>query len=185
MTGTATPDTLASGAHLLPRPAGAAVVFESGVTGLCPPARRPAEPRDDAVVAADARRALRDELGPLHEAITLQVRGGVVTLTGTTTFHLHRGGAERALRFVPGVCGVDNRIQVVAMVDPPAVRAQVLDALRARAAETAQRVEVLTQGGTVVLRGTVATAADRQAVEKGAWKVPGVSAVRNEVTVPP
>lgn len=185
MTGMAPPTPLAGGARLLPRPDGAAVVFESGVTGACPPVRRPTESRDDTVVAADARRALRDELGPLHEAITLQVRGGMVTLTGTTALHLHRGGAERALRFVPGVRGVDNRIQVSAVVDPPAVRAQVLAALRTRATETAQGVEVLTQGGTVVLRGTVATAADRQAVERGAWKVPGVSAVRNEVTVPP
>jgi osmotically-inducible protein OsmY len=160
-------------------------MFESGVSGPCPPVRRAPVVRDDAELAADARRALQDELGPVHDAVTLQVRGGVVTLTGTTELHLHRGAAERALRFVAGVRGVDNRIEVRTLLDAPAVRAQLLDALRAHAAETAGRVEVLTQGSTIVLRGTVATVADRQAAERGAWKVPGVGAVRNELTVPP
>lgn len=171
--------------RLLPRADGAPVVFESGVSGLCPPVRRPVAARDDAAVAADARRALRDELAAVGDAIALQVRDGVVTLTGTTELHLHRGAAERALRFVPGVRGVDNRIEVRPMVSVPSVRSRVVEALRARAERAAGDVEVLTQGSTVVLRGHVATAADRRAVEQGAWEVPGVTAVRNEVTVPP
>jgi osmotically-inducible protein OsmY len=141
--------------------------------------------RDDAAIADDARRALRDELGAAGAALGLQVQGGVVTLTGVTELHLHRGAAERALRFVAGVRGVDNRVVVRPPVATPAVRAQVMEALRASAAQAAAQVEVLTQGSTVVLRGTVGTAADRAAVEQGAWKVPGVTAVRNELSVPP
>ncbi len=161
------------------------VVYESGVCGPCPPTRAPVAVRDDAAVAEDARRALRDELGAAEAALTLQVRGGMVTLSGTTELHLHRGAAERALRFVAGVRGVDNRVVVRPTVATPAVRAQVQEALRARAAQAAACVEVLTQGSTVVLRGTVGTAADRAAVEQGAWRVPGVTAVRNELSVPP
>jgi osmotically-inducible protein OsmY len=124
-------------------------------------------------------------VGAAEGALALQVRGGVVTLTGTTELHLHRGSAERALRFVTGVRGVDNRVVVRPPVATPAVRAQVQEALQARATQAAARVEVLTQGSTVVLRGTVGTAADRAAVEQGAWRVPGVTAVRNELSVPP
>jgi osmotically-inducible protein OsmY len=168
----------------LPRADGE-VFYESGVCGPCPPTRHPVMTRDDAAIAEDARRALRDELGAAEAALALQVRGGVVTLTGATELHLHRGAAERALRFVAGVRGVDNRVVVRPPVATPAVRARVAEALRARAAQAAASVEVLTQGSTVVLRGTVGTAADRAAVEQGAWKVPGVTAVRNELSVPP
>ena len=160
------------------------VVYESGVCGPCPPSRHRVAVRDDATIAEDARRALRDELGAAEAVLGLQVQGGVVTITGTTELHLHRGTAERALRFVAGVRGVDNRVVVRPPVATPAVRARVAEALRASAAQAAARVEVLTQGSTVVLRGTVGTAADRAAVEKGAWKVPGVTAVRNELSVP-
>lgn len=171
--------------RLFPRADGQQVVFESGVSGHCPPARHPGPLREDAAVVTDARRALRDELGAVGDAVALQVRDGVVTLTGITELHLHRGAAERALRFVPGVRGVDNRIEVRPTVSVPSVRSRVVEALRARAERAAGDVEVLTQGSTVVLRGHVATAADRRAVEQGAWEVPGVTAVRNEVTVPP
>jgi osmotically-inducible protein OsmY len=83
------------------------------------------------------------------------------------------------------VRGVDNRVVVRPPVATPAVRARVAEALQARAAQAAASVEVLTQGSTVVLRGIVGTAADRAAVEQGAWRVPGVTAVRNELSVPP
>lgn len=181
----ATREPAAPALPLLPRVEGGVVVYETGVSGPCAPPQRQVAARDDAAIEADARRALRDELGAAEAGLAMAVRQGVVTLTGATELHLHRGAAERALRFVPGVRAVDNRIEVRPAVATPAVRAQVLRALHAGAERAAAGVEVLTQGSAVVLRGTVATAADRHAVEQGAWKVPGVTAVRNELIVPP
>ena len=65
----------------------------------------------------------------------------------------------------------------------------IADTVRARLAATrdldASGIEVRVVGGDVVLAGTSATALAKSTAESVALKVPGVTSVRNEVSVRP
>jgi osmotically-inducible protein OsmY len=49
----------------------------------------------------------------------------------------------------------------------------------------ASRVTVETEGGTVTQRGTVRSWAERQAAQRAAWAVPGVTKVENSIAITP
>jgi hypothetical protein len=59
------------------------------------------------------------------------------------------------------------------------------EAFRRSAELDANRVTVETEGGTVTLRGTVRSWAERQETERVAWATPGVVRVNNLITTAP
>jgi len=108
---------------------------------------------------------------------------GDVVLRGSVANLLQRAEAVRTARGVVGVRAVDDQIRTRPVgADHKAdaeTGAAVLDALILDDAVPAYGIDVDVDGGDVTLRGAVDIESQRDAAERIAWRVPGVSEVHN------
>lgn len=92
--------------------------------------------------------------------------------------------AERAVRRITGVRVVTNLIRVQPSTPSPTDVKQRIEAALLRNAKTdAERIQVEASGGTVTLRGTVRSHAEKQEAAQVAWSAPGVKAVEHHIPV--
>jgi osmotically-inducible protein OsmY len=108
-----------------------------------------------------------------------------VTLEGDVEWQYQKEAAEKAVRYLPGVRGVNNRIAVTPYVSPAEIKAKIEAALKRIAELDAQRIAVETKDGQVVLSGTVGSWAEAEEAERAAWAAPGIREVENHLTVAP
>jgi osmotically-inducible protein OsmY len=112
---------------------------------------------------------------------------GDVVLRGSVVNLLQRAEAVRTARGVPRVRAVDDQIRTRPAGDDHRADAEteaaVLDALIHDDAVPAYGIDVDVDGGTVTLCGAVDSVSQRDAAERIARRVPGVSEVRNRLKV--
>ena len=120
-----------------------------------------------------------------HDRIKVKVEKGWVTLEGDVEWYYQKEEAERAVRSLTGVKGVSNLIMVRAQPAPSDVKRKIREALQRGAQFDADRITVETQGGRVILRGTVRSYAEMRDAERAARNAPGVTDVENRLTVDP
>jgi osmotically-inducible protein OsmY len=110
---------------------------------------------------------------------------GRVVLRGSVIDAVRRAEAVRTARGVPGVRAVDDELRTRAVGAGHRANAKleaaVLDALILEDAVPASGIDVDVDVGQVTLRGAVDSASERDAVERIAGSVPGVSEVRNRL----
>jgi osmotically-inducible protein OsmY len=141
--------------------------------------------RPDPEIAREAAEAVRSRLPISHEGIKVVVKNGWVTLEGQVEWHYQRQTAESAVRYLKGVKGVSNLIQLKPKVAPTEIKKKIEDALRRLAEVDANRIQVETHGGEVVLKGTVRSWVEREEAERAAWAAPGVTKVEDRIAVAP
>jgi osmotically-inducible protein OsmY len=141
--------------------------------------------RPDPEIARDAIAALKGYLPFSWQDIKVVVKEGWITLEGTVEWNYQRETAEKAVRSLQGVQGISNLIQVKPKVAPEEVKRKIEDAFRRSAELDADRITVETKGSEVILTGTVRSWAERQEAERAAWAAPGVTMVRNQLSVSP
>src|SRR3984893_5821039 len=139
--------------------------------------------RADPEIARDGVAAIKTSLAFSGHQIRVIVDMGWVTLEGQVEWNYQREEAERAVRRVKGVTGVINTIQLKPRVEPSAIKLKIAEVFRRSAEIDASRITVETNGGEVVLRGTVRSWAERQEAERAAWKAPGVTRVVNQIAI--
>jgi osmotically-inducible protein OsmY len=137
--------------------------------------------RPDPEIARDAVAAVKTQLPFSWQQIKVIVDKGWVTLEGQVEWNYQREEAERAVRRVKGVTGVINTILLKPRIEPSEIKRKIEEAFRRSAEIDASRITVETNGGEVVLRGTVRSWAERQEAERAAWKAPGVTRVVNQI----
>jgi osmotically-inducible protein OsmY len=140
--------------------------------------------RTDSDVARAAAMALAWDV-EVPDEVKVVVTNGRVTLEGKVEWYFQKAAAERTVRYLSGVTGVTNLIEI----NPPArVRAAdvkaTIEAALARSVELdAKGISVSTRDDTVTLAGTVRSWAERDDATRAAWNAPGVRFVKDELVV--
>jgi osmotically-inducible protein OsmY len=137
----------------------------------------------DPELARNAVQALRTELPFVHEKIKVLVDHGRVTLEGSLDWGYQRAWAEKAVRKLKGMKTLINLLVVTPRVQPSDVKKKIQSAFVRSAQLDANRISVEAQDGEVILRGKVRTWAEREAAQETAWAAPGVTQVKNEISV--
>jgi osmotically-inducible protein OsmY len=137
----------------------------------------------DAEIAAAVQTAFKWHAQIPEDRIHFTVEKGWVTLTGLVDWEHQRHNAEAAVRPLNGVLGVVNKIHLRPREVPDFVAHRIHDALARYAEDQATNIEVLVEGGTARLRGTVNSWAEREVVQQAAWSAAGIQRVVNELKI--
>ena len=139
--------------------------------------------RTDEDIARAAVNSLNWAVSVPADRIKVKVSKGWITLEGTVDWQYQRAAAENAVRYLIGVRGVSNLIEVKPQVSKVEIKAAIEAALKRSAELDANRITVETDGDKVTLRGTVRSWAELQGAARAAWSAPGVRVVDNRITV--
>ncbi len=140
--------------------------------------------RSDSDIARAAASAIAWDI-EVPNGITAIVTNGWVTLSGKAVWYYQKAAAERVVRYLTGVTGVTNMIEIH---PPVAVKAgdvkSKIEAALARSVELdARAISVTALDDTITLTGTVRSWAERDDATRAAWNAPGVRFVKDELKV--
>jgi osmotically-inducible protein OsmY len=141
--------------------------------------------RPDPEIARAAVDALKWNITVPQDRIKVKVEKGWVTLEGDVDWYFQKEAAERSVRYLTGVKGVTNLITVHVSPTPADVRQRIKEVLQRGAQFDAEHITVEVDGHTAILRGTVRSYAEMRDAERAARNAPGITDVRNELTVDP
>ena len=158
----------------------------AGVTGLANDIEvrlGPTQALSDPEIARQAVDALARESACPPDAIKPVVSKGHVTLEGNVSWQYQRERAVIAVAKINGVTGVTNSIRLTPTVFTTDIKHRIEDAFRRSATIDASHVVVDASGSEVILRGEVRSWAERDQAQASAWSAPGVTNVKNELSI--
>jgi osmotically-inducible protein OsmY len=142
-----------------------------------------AHQRSDTELAHQIVNALAWDIEVPNEKIKAKVDNGWVTLDGEVDWQYQRNAAERTVRYLTGIKGVNNLIVIKPHASPYDVAQHIKAALHRSAEADARKIQVTASDGTVTLTGTVRSWPERTEVERAAWSASGVTAVDDRLAV--
>jgi osmotically-inducible protein OsmY len=148
----------------------------------------------DVRIASDTRKTdediARSCLAALHahsavpdDRLMLVVNAGWVTVEGVVEWQYQKNAVETALRYLTGVRGITNKIELTPRASAAGVKERIEDALKRSAELDAQRIHVEAHDSKVTLSGRVHSWVARNEAQAVAWAAPGVTEVENNLVV--
>jgi len=157
-----------------------------GVKGLAEEieVRLPFEPlRTDDEIAAAALERLSWNVSIPQDGITVTVRQGWVTLSGTVAHWYQRIAVQQDITPLMGVAGITNEITITPQVDGSRLSQDIKTALTRTWFLGPNDVQVTAIDGSVTLTGTVHALFESDLAERCAWAAPGATGVVNHIVV--
>jgi len=137
----------------------------------------------DPEIARAAVAALKAAMPAASNRLKVVVSQGHLTLEGVVEWYFQKQQAESTVRYLSGVTGLTDLMQVKPRVAPLEIERRIQDAFRRNAQVDAEHVRVATHDGEVTLSGAVSSWAEREEAQRTAWSAPGVTAVKNDISV--
>jgi osmotically-inducible protein OsmY len=139
--------------------------------------------RSDSDIASAAANALKWHF--VLESCDIQpiVKQGWITLSGHVSYGYQKTVAEGAVRYLFGVKGVFNDIEVRPVVKATDVKQKIQSAFQRQASLDAKDINVNVDDSAVVLQGTVHSWREKDDAAIAAWAAPGVTKVENKLQV--
>jgi osmotically-inducible protein OsmY len=113
------------------------------------------------------------------------ISDGFVTLEGQVDWKYQKDAAASAVRYLTGVKGVVNNIDVKPRVSAGGDQKKITAALKRNAELDTRHVVADSENGIVILRGHVRSLAAKEEAERAAWSAPGVWQVKNRIAILP
>jgi hyperosmotically inducible periplasmic protein len=121
------------------------------------------------------------------DAVKIEAKDGVVTLTGSVVAESHKALAEDTVANLPGVTRVDNQLATKAEVAAESadtwIGRKVTLTLLFHRHVNGRRTVVDVKDGVVTLTGTASSEAQKELTAEYASDIEGVKSVKNEMTV--
>jgi osmotically-inducible protein OsmY len=139
--------------------------------------------RLDADIRGDVLQALAlDSLVP--KSVDAKVSDGVVTLTGSVEWRYQRDEADYVASNIVGALDVIDEIEINSPTPKASdVKDSIKSALERNAGIDSNALSVTSSNGTVTIKGTVRSWAERDEAIDAAWAAPGVRSVRDDMFV--
>jgi osmotically-inducible protein OsmY len=135
---------------------------------------------------AEMVRLVREALGRITGApscpVRLKAKRGMITLSGEVAWEHQRSETIRAVRKLPGVQGVVNRLTIRSAVSPRVLKSHIEAALERGVVDTT-RIDVAVRGAEVTLTGSIHSQSARYFAGNSAWTTPGVRNVIDHMTI--
>ena len=121
--------------------------------------------------------------------IKIESKDGIVTLTGTVVSEWHKSMAQETVADLPGVKGVDNRLELKGEPPTPNSDLWILDKVKTtllfHRSVSAIHTEIDVKEGLVTLRGVASSNAEKDLATEYTKDVDGVKGVDNQMTIGP
>lgn len=137
--------------------------------------------RTDADIAQSVENILRWKTFLPEGAVNITIENGWVKLSGEVEWEYQRQLTIEAIRHITGVTGVSDDIKLKPKAESNTIKPVIEAALKRRARDSSQNIQVAVQGGEVTLTGHVLNWSDRYLATHSAWNTPGVSKVKDHM----
>ncbi|MBF4507652.1 BON domain-containing protein [Flavobacterium sp. JLP] len=139
--------------------------------------------KSDTDIASSVIKALKENWAVPDHRIHVTVENGWVTLEGILHWNFQRKAADNAIRHLPGVRGVIDKIKIEAELKNELNQEIVEKALHRSWILDVDNIKVRVEGKTIYLSGIVDSLFQKEEAERIAWNTPGVWYVDNELLV--
>ena len=139
--------------------------------------------RSDTEIASAAANALKWHFALESSDVKAVVKQGWITLSGHVSYGYQKTMAEGAVRYLLGVKGVLNYLDVRPAVKATDIKQKIETAFQRQAELDAKDIRVNVADTAVVLQGSVHSWREKDDAAIAAWAAPGVTKVENKLQV--